>query len=50
MRFAMLLTLLALAACSSPRLGAVIETDGSGVSVVPTASGTIGGLGVTVRG
>jgi hypothetical protein len=50
MKLVALLALLMLAACSDPRFGAAIETDGSGLSVTPTASGNFGGLTVSVRG
>ena len=46
MRRAVLLCL-ALAACSGPHVGAGIVIGPGGVSVVPTVSGNIGGVGVS---
>jgi hypothetical protein len=50
MRWAAVLALLALAACSTPRAGVVIDAGPGGVSVSPRVSGNLGGLAVTVQG
>ncbi|MBT8409359.1 MAG: hypothetical protein KJN93_07020 [Alphaproteobacteria bacterium] len=44
------LTILALAACTNPTANANIGLGAGGVSVTPSVSGNVGGLGVTVRG
>lgn len=42
------LALAALAGCDDPRLSAAVTIDGSGVSLRPVISGTVGGVGVAV--
>lgn len=44
------LMVLALAACSNPRANANIGLGPGGVSLTPSVSGNVGGLGVTVSG
>jgi hypothetical protein len=48
MRGAILAAALVLAACTDPRLNAGISLGADGVSVYPSLSGRVGGLGVTV--
>lgn len=49
MRLAAIIAVLALAACESgPRLGANVGISSGGVSVSPSVSGRVGGVGVTV--
>jgi hypothetical protein len=48
MRPLLILGLLVLPACTDPSFGLNLSTNGSGVSVTPSASGRVGGLGVTV--
>lgn len=50
MRSLALIAFLALAACQNPELGIGATVSGSGVSVSPTVSGSVGGAHVTVSG
>lgn len=50
MRWAAILGLMALAACTQPRAGVAIDAGPGGVSVSPSVRGNIGGLSVAVRG
>ncbi|MCU0907014.1 MAG: hypothetical protein MUF73_06090 [Rhodobacteraceae bacterium] len=48
MRWAVVLAAVVLAGCTDPRLNAGVSLGADGVSVYPSLSGRIGGLGVTV--
>jgi hypothetical protein len=48
MRIVTAILLLALAACSEPRLNANVSLGAGGVSVRPAVSGNVGGVGVTL--
>jgi hypothetical protein len=48
MRWALVVTVLALTGCMDPRLNAGISLGADGVSVYPSVSGRIGSIGVTV--
>ena len=50
MRLVAVLALVALAACENPSLGIGATINSSGVSVSPTASGSVGNARVTVSG
>lgn len=48
MRWALVAAVLVLGACEDPRLNAGISLGAGGVSVYPSISGRIGGVGVAV--
>jgi hypothetical protein len=47
-RFALLL-ILSLSACADPRLNAGISIGAGGVSITPSVSGRVGGVGVSIN-
>lgn len=50
MKYAILAILLALAACTDPALNANVSIGPGGVSVSPSVSGSVGGVGVSISG
>lgn len=48
MRRLALLLILSLSACADPRLNAGISIGAGGVSVTPSVSGRVGGVGVSI--
>ena len=50
MKWLSVFALIALAACINPTANANIGVNSSGVSVTPSVSGSVGGLGVRVTG